>query len=234
MRLQKLSILLFLVTASSFGATPPIGVRIDNVPMYGQPELVRPEVLKRADEEFIAKVVAGLGSREKASQVWYAQAEEFMQQGNFDLAMRRYNQSWLLNPNNYQPYWGFGRVMLQQRRCDEAITHFTRAKELATDQYQRPALLSDFGIAYGYCGTLLPPEQKELRAKYFETANILFTESTELDPTYGNAWLRWSQLLLEEDRPADAWEKLKRARSAGVRAPTPYLERLSRRMPEPQ
>src|SRR4029450_7180882 len=97
---NSLSVLFVAIAAgSSYGAPPSSGTRIDNIPMYGQPEIVRPDSLKQADEDFVAKVVAGFGSREKASEAWYTQADEFMRQGNLDLAMRRYNQSWLLNPN---------------------------------------------------------------------------------------------------------------------------------------
>jgi tetratricopeptide (TPR) repeat protein len=230
---SKNSGVLILATWLVAACTAPAGPRMDNIPMYGQPEIVRPESFKRLDEEFIAQA-SQLGSREKASQVWWAQAEEFMQQKNLDYAMRRYNQSWLLNPNNYQPYWGFGRVMLQQGKCDEAIRHFSRARELVDDKYQKAALVSDLGIAYGYCAKIMPMEQRDARARYFANSNSMFAESTSLDPAYPNAWFRWSQVLLEEDRPAEAWEKLKRAKAAGFDVPPPYVERLTNRMPEPK
>jgi tetratricopeptide (TPR) repeat protein len=157
-----------------------------------------------------------------------------MGEGNVDYAMRRYNQSWLLNPNNYQPYWGFGRVMLLQRKCDDAIRYFSRAKELVDDNHQKAALLSDFGIVYGGCAKDMSADQGDLRARYFANANGMFAESTALDQSYATAWYRWSQLLLEEDRPAEAWEKLKRARTAGFDIPARYVERLQQRMPEPK
>jgi tetratricopeptide (TPR) repeat protein len=215
-------------------ATAPSGPRIDNIPMYGQPEVFRPAPWKRLDEDFIAQATAGIGSRERASQVWWAQAEEFMREGNLDFAMRRYNQSWLLNPNNYQPYWGFGRVTLRQGKCDEALKHFTRAKELADDKFQKAALLSDFGIAYAYCARVMPPDQREARERYFDLAGRQFAESTELDGTYSVAWLRWSQALLDNDKPAEAWVKLRRAREAGADVPRAYLERLTSKMAEPK
>jgi len=58
-----------------------------------------------------------------------------MSEGNLDYAMRRYNQSWLLNPNNYQPYWGFGRILLQQ--IDELVA---LAEPLRTHPQRQPAL----------------------------------------------------------------------------------------------
>lgn len=231
---RKIALSGAILFAMSGCATAPTRPRIDNVPMYGQPEVFRPEPWKKMDEEFIAQAVAGIGNRERASEVWWAQAEDFMREGNLDFAMRRYNQAWLLNPSNYQPYWGFGRVTLRQGKCNEALLHFAKAKALATDKHQKAALLADFGIAYGYCARVMPADQREARLKYFDLANRQFTDSTGLDPNYSNAWFRWSQLLLEEDKPIEAWAKLKRAKETGAQIPDAYLQRLTQRLPEPK
>ncbi|MCU7796308.1 MAG: hypothetical protein KZQ75_04160 [Candidatus Thiodiazotropha sp. (ex Myrtea spinifera)] len=92
------------IVVSITGCVSTGGTRIDNIPMYGQPEIERPAHLLKADEDFVNSVESGFGTREEASKTWWAQGEKFMSQGNLDFAMRRYNQSWLLNPNNYQPY----------------------------------------------------------------------------------------------------------------------------------
>ena len=203
-------------------ATAPTVPRIDNVPMYGQPATPRPESLRQADEDFIKKAAAGFGgSREDASKSWYAEGDRFLRELNVDYAMRRYNQSWLLNPNNYQPYWGFARVLTQTDRFSEAIQHFETAKKLCDDNYQKVALLSDTGVAYSFAGN-------------FQLANQQFRESTALDPKYANAWLRWSQSLYREGNYADAWSKLKEARSLGGSIPEAFLRDLSQRMAEPK
>ncbi len=233
---HRITILLLLVVAAipAHGASQPDSVRVDNLPMYGQPDVERTDHLKLLDEHFIANAVKTFGSREKASRDWYAQGEVFMNQGNLDFAMRRYNQSWLLDPKNYQPYWGFGRVLLSQKNCDEAFRQFARARELVNDDPRKMALLSDSGIAYGYCATLISGSYREAREKFFENANRLFAESTRLDPSYAVAWFRWSQVLLEQGRAKEAWEKVRKAQSAGYPVPADHLVRLRRRMPEPQ
>jgi len=157
--------LLFLVGCASSGNS-----RIDSIPMYGQPEIERPDFLQKADEDLIKKAVQGFGSREKASKAWYAQGDKFMREGNLDFAMRRYNQSWLLNPNNYQPYWGFARVLLEQDEVNDAIKHLEKAELLIDDLYQKVALLADMGSAYTYKGKESP--------SYFSKANEKFSEST--------------------------------------------------------
>src|SRR5262245_60710293 len=130
MRKTALTVLLSGVIGASLCSVSAQEQRIDNIPMYGQPAIPRPERLKKTDEDFIKEATAGFGTREAASKAWYAQGEEYMQRRDFDFAMRRYNQSWLLNPNNYQPYWGFGRAMLERGKIDEAIQHLEKAKDL--------------------------------------------------------------------------------------------------------
>jgi len=211
------------------------GTRIDNVPMYGQPNVQRPDELKRADEDFIKQASEGLGGREKASQAWASQGDKFFSEGNLDFAMRRYNQSWLLNPNNYQSYWGFGRVLLQQGKIGEAIQHLEKSKQLADDPFQKAALLSDLGSAYSAQAESIPNNGGQDKARLFSLANKNFSESTSLDATYGNGWRRWAMSLYEQGNYADAWEKVKRARKQNARPfPLQFIRALEQKMPEPK
>jgi tetratricopeptide (TPR) repeat protein len=211
------------------------GTRIDNVPMYGQPNVQRPDELKRADEDFIKQASDGLGGREKASQAWASQGDKFFSEGNLDFAMRRYNQSWLLNPSNYRAYWGFGRVTLQQGKVAEAIQYLEKSKQLADDQFQKAALLSDLGSAYSAQAESVQNNVGQDRARLFSLANQNFSESTALDATYGNSWRRWAMSLYEQGNYAGAWEKVKRARLQNARPfPPQFIGALEQKMPEPK
>ena len=215
-------------------ATAPQGERIDSIPMYGQPVIPRPDFLKKADEDFIKQAATEFSSREIASKAWWAQAEKFMSEGNLDYAMRRYNQSWLLNPDNYQPYWGFGRVMGQRNKLDESIGYLEKAKKLCDDPYQKVALISDLGAIYSYKASTLPSEKQEEKSRYFELANRHFVDSTNLDPNYSRAWLSWSHSLYREAKYADAWGKLKKARALGEENIDIFTKNLEQKMPEPK
>ena len=230
-RIQSLLIFLLLISLSLF-ATAEDALRIDNIPMYGQPEIIRPDALKKADEDFIKKVVDGFGPREAASKAWWVQAEKFMQKQDLDMAMRRYNQSWLLNPNNYQPYWGFGRVMLEQGKPTEAIKHLEKSKELIDDQYQKVALLADMGTTYT---TLAQSSNSEEKSRLFKLANANFSEAMALDSSYGNGWRRWAMSLYEQGDYAGAWEKVKAANTSNARSfPPAFLRALEEKLPAPK
>jgi tetratricopeptide (TPR) repeat protein len=201
--------------------------RIDNIPMYGQPTIERPVELKKADEAFIATATKGFGTREKASQAWFAEGEKYMSQGNFDYAMRRYNQSWLLNPKNYQPYWGFARVSLQERKVDDSIKYFEIANQFINDPYQQVALLTDFGSAYSNKGDSDP--------SYFEKANKKFSESIKLDPTYSESYRRWAISLYHQGDYKGAWQQVKKARKLNAKPfPASFISDLESKLPEPK
>ena len=207
----------------------------DSRPMYGQPEITRPDVFLRADEDFIALATSRVGNREKASILWADEADRYLSEGNPALAMRRYNQSWLLNPKNFRAYWGFGRVMLQQGSIDDSIRHFATAKELSDDIYQKPALLTDAGVAYASKASALPETAKEERRRNFALADQHFSQSVALDPSYPFAYRQWAQSLYRQGDFVGAWSKVKEARfRKAPPLPPEFIRALEQRMPEPK
>jgi tetratricopeptide (TPR) repeat protein len=210
--------------------------RIDNLPMYGQPDIQRPERLRKADASFIKKAAGGFsGNRNAACVAWCQEGDAFFNKLDLDRAMRRYNQGWLLDPDSYLPFWGFGRVLLQQDKFQESIIHFENAVRLCDDPVQKPALLSDCGSAYSFWAQYTPGLDGAEKAAIFSKANACFEKSTAMDPNYGNAWKRWSMSLLREQNYAEAWAKLHRAKKAGVtNFPSEFLQALEKAMPEPR
>jgi tetratricopeptide (TPR) repeat protein len=227
----------FAIAVMLIAGCPPFPgeMRTDRLPMYGQPEIRRPEFLRKADADLVKEAAAKFGSREAASRAWANEADGYLKQGNLDAAMRRYNQAWLANPNNYEAHWGFGRIMLERGDFDRAIDYFEKAKQLIDDRTQRAALLSDAGAAYSAKAESIPKLRAQERAFYFDLANRHFRESTALDPRYPNAWRRWAISLQREGNYREAWEKVKRARALKA-APFPpgFLRELEQKFPEPK
>ena len=205
-------ILCFTVLLVLNGCARNGAVRIDNVPMYGQPEIERPAILQQADEAFIIQASSAFKSREEASMAWFNKGEQYMRQGDLDLAMRRYNQSWLLNPNYFGPYWGFARVMIRQGEIDEALTHISKAKALINDPYQEVALLTDMGVVYSLKALESPESEKHY---YFNLANESFQKSINMDPTYPESWRYWAYSRLEQGKCEEARQNATQATKLG-------------------
>ena len=111
----------FVFLALIIGVATPIQAeeRIDEVPMYGGINRNAVPELKAGDEKFISDVTTQFGSRERASVLWVNQGYKFYNQDQLGMAMRRFNQAWLLNPKNPETYTGFGSVLTDQgKNCD--------------------------------------------------------------------------------------------------------------------
>ena len=211
-------------------------VRIDNIPMYGQPEVERPAELKRADEDFIRDAMKGFSTRREASTAWWLKGERHMEDRNLDYAMRRFNQSWLLDPTNFGPYWGFGRVLLEQDKQAEAVKQFEAAVERLDNPKYEVALLVDAATAYAFNGErLMDQNSADRAAANFAKANETYARAAKLQPDNGNIYRRWAIARYLEKDYAAAWSNVKRGRMLGEHQwPRGFLESLSASMPEPR
>jgi tetratricopeptide (TPR) repeat protein len=233
LRLSSFLIAIALGTMPLIGLAQALSNRIDNVPMYGQPDTERPSTLKELDEKFISEAVAGSGSRESASNLWWRQAEEFFAQRSLDLAMRRYNQAWLLNPSSFRPYWGFARVLLEVGRPEEAIRHFERSAELVDSDFEKPALLTDTASVYTHLARRA--KTAEAAQENFKRAKVLLEQAITADPDYGNAYKRFAFLLYYQMDYEGAWRQVKLARMRkDTQLPQAFIDELRRKLPEPQ
>ena len=101
----------------------------NEIPMYGGIEFT-PEQ-KEINEKFIQGVVKQYGSREAAADEsvrcgWHYYNEKH----DLKTAMKRFNQAWLLDPNNAGAFFGFGFLMAEKGKEDEAITYYKKSIEL--------------------------------------------------------------------------------------------------------
>ena len=150
-----------------------------------------------------------------------------------DIAMRRFNEAWLLNAKSYQAFWGFGAVLSEQGKLADAIEQLETARDLIDDPKQRLALLADLGAVHSAYGARLPEDKQLDRAQQFITANNRFAESLESDPNYARSWRDWAISLYEQERYSEAWLKAKRAMELKAEPfPPKFLDSLRNKVPE--
>ncbi len=207
---------------------------INLIPMYGHPEIVKTEGQKDADDRFIKTVSDNSGSRKKASKEFAAEGGRYLQKGDTANAMRRFNQSWLLDPANYLSYWGFAAVLLGQDKAAESSIHFDKALSLIDDDKQKPRLLVDSAKAYAKQGGALMKTNNVKSGEFFGKANSLIEEALTLDSQYGNAYRYGALIYYYQGNYKKAWEIVKRSRALDAYDFAPnFIEALSREMKEP-
>ena len=209
------------------GGDIPINLK----PMYGSPGVVKSETQRKGDELFIETVTKNTGSRQLAAKQFAGEGWREYQKGDLDSAMRRFNQAWLLDPNSFLPYWGFGAVLMQLAKPEQAIPHYERSLSLIDITTEKPRLLNDSAKAYSFGASRGGPTATAWRAK----AETLFQQAVQLDPKYSNAYRDWIAFNFSQKEYSKAWEVVKRARGAGVSdLPQDLINALADKMPEPR
>jgi len=212
-RRKIVNTLFFLVGLTVLVPIPGFGQKTnpENLPMYGQPGIVRSDDLKKADEDFIRDATIKYGGREAASRAYVTQGWEAVRNHHPEEAMQRFNQAWLLNRKNYQAFWGFGAVLSERGKLLEAIEQLNTARELIDDPSQASALLSDLGAVHSEYAAHLPSQSQLERAGHFNQANQAFTASLERNPNYAPAWREWAISLYKQERYTEALAKAQKA-----------------------
>lgn len=201
--------------------------------MYGYSNIDKTTAQKKADQTFIDTVTANSGSREKASMEFAGEAWRNYKAGDYLTAMRKFNQSWLLNPDNYFAHWGFGALLFDQGKTDEAISHYNKVLSTTDNIEEKPRLLTDAARAYSKRAYIEPDKLKS--KEFFLKTNSLYKEALTLDPHYDNAYRDWPRSLYLEGNYEKAWEVIKQSRTFGSREISQeFIEILSKKMPEPK
>ncbi len=146
------------------------------------------------------------------------------------MAMRRFNQAWLLDPNYPDIYWGFASVLSDQEEYCEAAEHMDIAfsKGKLSD-----GALPDAAILYAACistNSVISPSKKE---DYLGKVNPLFKKaeaSPEVDKGY--LYLKWLKAMYALEEWESAWDKaMKYEKYSGKTIPQKEKEHLRKLLP---
>src|SRR3989442_1176479 len=135
---QALILVVFIATSSC-----RLKVPLNEIPMYGG--LPKSQCLSEADRMFMEQTVRTAGSREKAGQRSLQEGWQAMSHHDSRLAMRRFNQAWLLLPDSPDVLWGFGAACGLKGDYEDSIRYFSEATALDSTN---PGLLADFAYTY--------------------------------------------------------------------------------------
>src|SRR5258708_8492329 len=104
------------------------------VPMYGGQDRQADPVLKGADDALIEESSKAFGSRQLASRRFVDEGFRFYFHDDLSTAMRRFNQAWLLDPNNPGTFYGFASVLNDREMHCDSMRMGERAFELGLER----------------------------------------------------------------------------------------------------
>jgi tetratricopeptide (TPR) repeat protein len=219
-------IAVFMIFISGCVSSPDRAA-IDQLPEYGGLDRASVPELKAADEWFIENTTQKYGSREVASKVWSERGMECYFQDDLATAMKRFNQAWLLDPENYEAYWGFGAVMSDRGKYAEAIQWLEKAYSKKQDVKD---LNADLAFIYSAAGAAAA-YTAGARDDYFIKSLELFRKFEATNQKAPYLYFMWGRALAVQGQDIQALEKLQVYKQLGGKRDVAELEsRLRQRV----
>lgn len=204
------------------------------LPMYGGIDKTVQQ--KQNDQEFIDTVVKQYGSKEAAAKAHIDFGWDYFSKGDNDTAMKRFNQAWLLDPNNGAVYWGFGEIILyRDQKFDESMTMFEKAISVSPNQEKVNRIYCDLGLVLMSKGGTSTSQQE--KNELFKKAESAYKKGVDLDPQDDYCYPNLAVLRYYEEKYTESWEYVHKARSIGSKRLEvdfkDFLKKLSSKMADP-
>jgi tetratricopeptide (TPR) repeat protein len=222
---RTMLIIVFALFASLFTCSQ----ELDNeIPKYGG--LKRTPEQIQADRKFIDFMVQKFGSHDKAADDAIRRGFAFLAQADWRMAMKRFNQAWLLSPNKPEVPWGFGAALSYQGKFEESEKYFQEAVALAP---KNGKLLTDFGFLHQVWATK-GTKAKNQRERRLNRSIELFEQAAQLEPVDERTYFNWAVSLFFKKDYAEAWTKIKEAEKLGGNTIDPkFIADLTKKMRRP-
>ena len=112
---------------------------INELPMFGKQKKTADQ--KRADEEYIKYMTRHYRSRAAGADATAKLGWNTYYSGDCSTAIKRFNQAWLLDPDNQLALWGFASICVSRGQYDEAVRYLELAIEKGPEE---PKLREDY------------------------------------------------------------------------------------------
>ena len=225
---KRLLLALLLFTCCHMGWAEEINnVPINLLPKYGL--LPKPPEMLAADQMFIENVTKDAKGDRKAAAVAFAGIGwEYYRKGDRATAMRRFNQSWLLDPQNGFAVWGMAALESNAGHHDSAQKLFEEAETLVPES-ERLRCKVDHARMLGIASAQSHNPQQ------LEQALARFAEIYQIAPDFIENLQNWAITLYLHGNYAKAWEIIKLAEKTpkAKQLSQEFLHALEAKMPRP-
>jgi len=221
--------LVFVFCATAALAAQPAPMVDDSLPFFGG--VAKTPAQQDHDKAVVAEAIKRAGSQEKAVQLVLQSGWTHLKGGDSPTAIKYFNLAWLIKPENPDVLWGFGAALGQQRKVDDSLRLYERAKA------QKPgdgALLADY--AYGYIAKgAMADKTPAARNTSFENALKLLAQAETLTPKNPLIYSNRAIVQYFKGQYAEAWKGVAQAEAIAPGSVDPkFLNDLSAKMPRPK
>ncbi len=195
----------------------------ESLPMYGGMDRAADPELSKQDYLFIAGATKTFGTREHASTGYVDSGFDFFLEKKYDRAMVRFNEAWLLDPDNPYVYLGFGSVLKSKQQYCEAMKMFDYASSKGLDE---PRFLADHALTINQCAVF---DQANASASHGTMANSLYEQAVLTPNPKHRAYVyqSWARSALLNRNIERAGNMVKEAQKLGANIDPTLLDDIS-------
>jgi tetratricopeptide (TPR) repeat protein len=165
-----------------------------------------------ADQKFIDTAIKVAGNRKSAVDQMVAAGWDAINKNDTALAIRRFNQGFLLEPKDYRIYWGLGIASSIKNDYERSQALFVKGYTL---NQQDERFLSDYGFSIQQQALFLAQTKKiDPRAKFLEAKKI-YQKAIELKPGQALPHARLAVILFYQGDCVSCLKEVAIAKTAG-------------------
>jgi tetratricopeptide (TPR) repeat protein len=180
----------------------PKGVDINYIPLFGKYE--KTEEQQITDEMFKSDCDKEFSSRKAAGDFFNKMAWQYLSEGDKATAINRFNLSYLLNPDNFDVYWGLGVIEFQDGNFSNAIELMNKGVSLSDGKNY--VFMTDLATIY-----IKEAMSKPNAVIECEKAKELLNGAVKIQPQYTPAFVQLTIVNLLENHLDAAWENFHKA-----------------------
>ena len=126
----KITLLLSMIVLFNCGSKQECQENINLLPMYGEVKKCEEQI--RLDNDFLKTCDQKYKTRKEASKYFTEKAWGYFYKNDLETSMKRFNQAWLLDKENYETYWGFGNILGKKQMYKESIKYLEKSNKINT------------------------------------------------------------------------------------------------------
>lgn len=175
----------------------PKGVDLNFLPLFGGFD--KSESHQIDDQIFLSDCDKSFNSRTEASEFFAKMAWQYLEEGNKNNAINRFNLSYLLNKKNIDVYWGLGVIEYQSGNSSNAVKLLNDGLTLSKEPNH--VLIVDLATIYLKMASENPNSLFEINK-----ARELLEKALFIQPSYITAYMQLTLVEILENKIDLAWE----------------------------
>ncbi len=203
---------------------------MNELPMYGSK--AKSDCYLNTDDRLIDWATREFGSRELASKDAASRGWKAYYQGDFDTAIKRFNQGWMFDRENPEVYWGFGLIMGQRASPEDPESNLKesiRFLEMANDRAPEDGrIIGDLAFSHTILGHFFQSYGTNDRKaqEHFGIAGELFSKAFNKTPDYPPIVANWSIFYFYTGDYQQAKNKADEAILSGYQFSPDYIKEI--------